>query len=212
MTDCCRRSNTRQLASLDQRRKQAASDRATAQKALRDIAAGFAKHYPAIGGKPGAGQIFEDIARADRLTEWNIAVQRLVCWALSRAVQPEQRTEPWFLFLNGRLGFTLAQGFHPHASRPPDTLNTEHDALILLASGAKLADDEDPADGPVPDMTMGEAKRILAKWDRASLLPGQSLVEHKTEAGRDEALRKRVTRAAKKRGLRIMPGKPFGRT
>jgi len=191
---------------LHKRRKLAAAVREAAQKELRDVAAGLASYYPRAEDHFPLASILEDIARADRLPEWNDAVGRLIYWALRRTVKPARRKEERFQILTGRLSFLLVQGFHPHANRPPQTLNTEHDALILSASGATPLEDSTPANGTDAGMTMTEAMRVLEEWDSASLLPGQELAKRSADA-----LRKRVQAAAKLGALRINPGQPFRR-
>lgn len=149
----------------------------------------LAKGAPQLLAPEGAGPILNDLAAAETPIEWNNAVARLIAWALERAAGSDGgQPRPEYSAVVGHLAFLVGRGFIPPARRPANAALAEHDGMILKATGVT---------------TLAGAVAALDEWDRASLLPGQELVDQTPYqlARRKDRLRKRALRAAAHAGI-----------
>lgn len=144
-------------------------------------------------GSPELAPIVADLAAAARPEEWNAAVARIVVAALHRAARAEGKDEGPLRAVAGHLSVLIAGGFVPPVGRPASALNEQHDGMIIQAAGTA---------------TVPEAVAALARWDDGDAAGPLEPVDDRQLYNR---LKGRAGRAAKRIGIELQPGEPFGR-
>jgi hypothetical protein len=205
---------TRDTEKLSEPGSSAATRREKLDRTMTAILAAIADCFPTLKAKSNPKYFIDQIIKAERQVEWNQAMAKFVTWGLQHAIPPEELSgadpkngELRWLFLQGRLEDALSEGFLPPMGRPRQTLNIEHDVMILLAEGVSRKSSS---------MTIAEAARVLMRWDRASLIWDLFLKQEwdptDTDKKHFDRARKRVLQAMRLGDLDIVKGEPYGRS
>lgn len=208
---------TRDTKQLSERASSAATRREELDRTMTAIVAAIADCFPTLKAKSNPKYFIDQIIKAERQVEWNQAMAKLVTWGIRHAILLEELSgvdpNDGELLLD-RLEDALSEGFLPPTGRPRQTLNIEHDVMILLAEGVSVRSAKDANECVTArkssPMTIAEAARVLTRWDRASLLPGQ--VWNLDDERHLDRARKRVLQARRLGDLDIVKGKPYGRS
>lgn len=147
----------------------------------------FAEGHPEVPAPKGIDAHLMNFKEARTVHEWNLAVAGLVA-SLLHSLGGDRSETVRYRLLTGRLANILTRGFVPPAEKETNRALLRRDSWII--------EHERPA-------TLADAAKVLDAWDRASLLPGQSMQDEPAKKRLDR-LRKRARKAAAHAGFEFV--------